>query len=451
MRRYTIGLIGTFGVAASSVAQVPMAMPAETAAVYQQPVPKAQDPKPQDPKPQDPPPPPVTFPATNRAVLPASAVAAAGTSIRRSSQPNVFGNCLTGTVFSPYLIATLPSGQQQTILPGQTVLLPPGTTFDRDVQQQLIAIPRPPTPPPPGRPNNPDVPTPPPPPPDVFLRVTGTEAIAHAGGLPVNVVRGAFKIMENESPRPTDRIYASYNFFSDVNPSLSVPGLPVTNVHRETFGIEKTFLEGNASIGLRLPLLQIEGARNIDRQSAGDLSVIFKYALINDWYDNGNGSIGGGNVLATGLVVTAPTGNAATFSAQCPVIHSTVIQPYVGGLASWDRVYLQGFSSVAVPTDDRDTTFLFNSLQTGYLLYSASTDDRWLQSFTPILECHVNTPLNNRGLKRLPIGSFDEVSLTGGAMIGIGRAAFLNVGCNVPVTGPKPYAIEALAQLNFWY
>ena len=444
MRRYTIGLIGVLGVAASGMAQVPMQMPVEaSAAEYQQPAPKAQDPKAQDPKPQDPPPPPVTFPATNRAALPASAVAAAGTSIRRSSQPNVFGNCLTGTVFSPYLVATLPNGQQFTILPGQTVLLPAGTTFDRPVPQQLVAIPR--TSPP--RPNAPPTDLPP----LILLQVTGTEAVAHAGGLPVNVVRGAFKIMENESPRPTDRVYASYNFFSDVNPSLSVPGLPVTNVHRETFGIEKTFLEGNASVGLRLPLLQVEGARNIDRQSAGDLSAIFKYAIINDWYDNGDGSVGGGSVLSTGFVVTAPTGDAATFSSQCPQIHSTVIQPFVGAVKSWDRIYLQGFSSVAVPTDDRDTTFLFNSIQAGYFLFNASTGDRWLQSFTPILECHVNTPLNNRGLRRLPIGSFDEVSFTGGATLGIGRAAFLNVGCNVPVTGPRPYAFEALAQLNVRY
>jgi hypothetical protein len=443
MRRYTFGLMGAFGLAAGGMTQVPMQMPDApvAGAAFQQPAPKGQDKKADEPRPQDPPPP-VTFPATNRAALPASAVAAAGTSIRRSSQPNVFGDlCLTGTSFSPYLVATLPNGQQLSILPGQTVFLPPGTTFDRSVQTQTIVIP--------GRgetPNNPNGT-----PPRTVVQVTGTDPIAHAGGLPVNVVRGAFKIMENESPRPTDRVYVTYNFFSDVNPTLSVPGLPITNVHRETFGIEKTFLEGNASIGLRLPLLQIGGPFNIARQSVGDLSIIAKYAIINDWYDRGDGSVMGGDVLSTGFVVTAPTGNAATYSALCPEIHPTVIQPYIGFLKVWDRAFIQGFSSFAFPTDDRDTTFFFNSIQLGYRLYESPTDDRWLRSFSPIAECHVNTPLNNRGLTRLPIGSMDVVSFTGGGMFGIGRSAFLNLGCNVPVTGPKPYAIEAMAHLNIVY
>lgn len=442
MRRYTIGLIGVLGVAVSGMAQVPMPMPAgATAAGYQQPVLKEQDKKKDDPKPQDPPPPPVTFPATNRAALPASAVAAMGTSIRRSSQPNVFGDSPTGGSFTPYLVATLPGGRQQTVLPGQTALFPPGTTFNQPVQPQIVVIP--------GRPENPNNPNGTPP--RTALQVTGTDPIAHAGGLPVNVVRGAFKIAENESPRPTDRVYTTYNFFSDVNPTLSVPGLPITNVHRETFGIEKTLLDGNASIGFRLPLMQIGGPFNIARQSVGDLSIITKYAIINDWFDNGDGTVRGGDVLSTGFVVTAPTGNAAAYSALCPEIHPTVIQPYIGFLKVWDRAFIQGFSSFAFPTDDRDTTFFFNSIQLGYRLYESPTDDRWLRSFSPIAECHVNTPLNNRGLYRLPIGSMDVVSFTGGGMFGIGRSAFLNVGCNVPVTGPKPYAIEAMAHLNILY
>jgi hypothetical protein len=202
---------------------------------------------------------------------------------------------------------------------------------------------------------------------------------------------------------------------------------------------------------LRLPLLQIGGPFNIARQSVGDLSIIAKYAIINDWYDRGDGSVMGGDVLSTGFVVTAPTGNAATYSALCPEIHPTVIQPYIGFLKVWDRAFIQGFSSFAFPTDDRDTTFFFNSIQLGYRLYESPTDDRWLRSFSPIAECHVNTPLNNRGLTRLPIGSMDVVSFTGGGMFGIGRSAFLNLGCNVPVTGPKPYAIEAMAHLNIVY
>src|SRR5207247_1099521 len=93
--------------------------------------------------------------------------------------------------------------------------------------------------------------------------------------------QGAFKICENESPRPTDRVFFTYNFYSDAtgapsglgvprtdtvtNPNGTVTSTPVPAVtikldaHREIFGFEKTFLDGNASIGMRAPLVQQVG------------------------------------------------------------------------------------------------------------------------------------------------------------------------------------------------
>jgi hypothetical protein len=406
--------------------------------------PKADEPKKDTPKVEPPAvPPPVTLPAiANRPVTTSAGLTAAGTSFSRSSQPNVYGNDpgLPGR-YSPVLIATLPNGQRQAIQPGQQALLPLGTTFDRAVATQIITVT---TPQPPG-PNG----APEPPINQRLLQVTGPDAVAHAGGLPINVVRGALKIGENESPRPQDRIYATYNFFADVNGSLVVPGLPNTTVHRETLGLEKTFLDGNASIGLRLPLIQIGGPGNIRGQGMGDLTAILKYAIVNEFIERGDGTIAGGNVLSAGIAVTAPTGDTVTYAARTPVIHATMLQPFVGATLTRESWFVQGFSSVAVPTDDRDTTWLFNSLQVGYTLYEDPTQTRILRSLSPILECHVNTPLTNRGLSRLPIGAMDQVSITAGTTIGLGRSAVLNLGANVPLTGPKPYSIETIAQLNW--
>ena len=110
-----------------------------------------------------------------------------------------------------------------------------------------------------------------------------------------------------------------------------------------------------------------------------------------------------------------------------------------------------GFSSIAVPTDSRDTTFLFNDLQVGYQLYQDRTGTRFLRSITPIAEVHVNTPLNNRGIRCLPIGMSDIVSFTTGTTLGLGQRSYLNLGTNVPVTGPRPYGVEALIQFNWQY
>src|SRR5262249_17834014 len=58
-------------------------------------------------------------------------------------------------------------------------------------------------------------------------------------------------------PPPQDRICYSFNFFAEVNQHLnpkfeaSVDGL---RVYRESFGFEKTFNDGNGSLGMRLPI-----------------------------------------------------------------------------------------------------------------------------------------------------------------------------------------------------
>ena len=275
-----------------------------------------------------------------------------------------------------------------------------------------------------------------------------------AGRLPVTVIRGAYKISENEGPRPADRVYLTYHFFYDVNPvqRQQLGGLPITNVHRQTFGIEKTFLDGDASIGLRLPLLQLTGPTELDRATVGDLSIVLKYALINEPFEpTADGGLVGGRALSTGLVVTAPTGGAAAFTVQDPVIHPTLLQPFVGGLRAFGRSYLQVISSIAVPTDSRDTTYMFNSFQVGYRLLTAATDTRIVRSITPIAELHVNTPFNNRDVAKLPIGATDIVSFTLGTSYGLGSRSCLNVGVNVPVTGPRVYALETLIHLNVRY
>jgi len=396
--------------------------------------------------------------------LTGTGAAPSGTSIRTSSFPMMMGDFQSPFAFSPFLVGRQPNGQSITVLPGQSATFPAGTVFNQPVSAfGVLTVPNPldirggqpglPAKVPPlitvVQPNASGLATGQPSATDVLVR--GGSPIQSTGAIPVNVARGSFKIGENESPRPTDRIYATYNFFYDVNNSLRVPGTEVTNVHRQTLGFEKTFLDGDASIGFRLPLIQISGPANISAQSVGDLSIIMKFAWINEPVQENNGYRTGGNVLSTGLVLTTPTGGQTVFSAQDPNIHPTVIQPFVGGIRTLGNAYILGFSSIAIPTDNRDTTFFFNDLQIGYQLYQDRTGTRFLRSITPVAEVHVNTPLNNRGIRRLPIGMTDIVSFTTGTTLGLGQRSYLNLGANVPVTGPRPYGVEALIQFNWQY
>ena len=96
----------------------------------------------------------------------------------------------------------------------------------------------------------PPTPTPPQPP---------TPPVPHPGrreSLFVPWVRG-FKIADNQSPRPQDRVFFSFDYFNNLNGVVNQAlGAPVSHekVYRELFGVEKTIFDGNASIGLRLPL-----------------------------------------------------------------------------------------------------------------------------------------------------------------------------------------------------
>src|SRR5690606_24805549 len=105
------------------------------------------------------------------------------------------------------------------------------------------------------------------------LEVTAGEVVeVPSGNLPVNVIRGAYKAAENNSPRPTDRVVFNYNYYANVNTFLLPPGVSPTAVHRYTAAVEKTFLGGDASVELRLPFLQITGDPSIEKDSFGDLS-----------------------------------------------------------------------------------------------------------------------------------------------------------------------------------
>ncbi len=259
--------------------------------------------------------------------------------------------------------------------------------------------------------------------------------------VPIPSGASGFKIAEGESPRPTDRVFYLYNFYNDIN--LGIAGLPVTNFQRQIIGFEKTFLNGDASIGMRLPFLQLYGPTQLQDSTIGDLSIIFKYALL---YNRDNG-----NTLSGGMVLTVPTGADARFFGLIQDIHPTVIQPFLGYIYNvGSDLYLQGFSSLSVPTDSRDVTILFNSLGAGYWLYRNNNRNRWLTGIVPVLEGHLNTPLNRREPGFNPQGIFfqDQFNMTAGSYFLFHRAQLGAAVC-VPLVGPRPYAIEAIASFNF--
>ena len=251
--------------------------------------------------------------------------------------------------------------------------------------------------------------------------------------------RGAFKIAENESPRPTDRVFFFYNYYDRVNTSTAFSQNPPFNLHREVIGFEKTFFSGNASIGMRLPFLQLTGdTGGIDDNQIGDLSIVFKWAFLNN-RDTGS-------VMSAGMVLTVPSGDPFLSPITGNAIHSTVFQPYFGYILARSNFYAHGFSSLIVPTERDDVVVWLNDLGFGYQ-FMTNDPDAFIRGIVPTLEAHLVTPLSHRAtLDRFHVS--DYLTLTAGANLVFGRASTLGVALGVPVTGPRPYNLEGIATLN---
>jgi hypothetical protein len=267
-----------------------------------------------------------------------------------------------------------------------------------------------------------------------------------------------FKIADNSSPRPQDRVFFSFNFYDDLNRSLNQRlGAPVGNMrlYRETFGFEKTFFGGATSIDMRLPLNSLSvgspvAALGGSNTALGDVVVILKYAPYRDIVND--------NFYTVGLAVIAPTGpnNLAGFfpaGATGHTVHDTLLQPYIGALQHWRKMYIQGFSALDAPTSSQDVTLWYNDLGVGYFAYWTPNRSRWVTAVVPTFETHITTPLDHRGSITTATGviAFDTVNLGAGTNVQVLGRGWFNVGVVTPVTGPKPFSVEALAQFRLWF
>jgi hypothetical protein len=245
---------------------------------------------------------------------------------------------------------------------------------------------------------------------------------------------GAFKIAENESPRPTDRIFSTFNYFNGVNGF----GAPRYDVYRTVIGFEKTFLDGDASFGMRLPVLaQADGPGAIGFDGVGDLTLIGKYAFYNDTTT--------GDLLSGGLAVTVPTGVTARL-ADGSKLNSVLLQPWAGFILGLDDAFAQGFTSIIVPTDSKDITLYTADVGIGYRLYQTN-EDRFLTALIPTVEGHLNVPLKDNDRSSL-VYFPTTVFVTAGLHAGLMNSAWFTLGAAIPVTGPQLWDVEFIAQFN---
>lgn len=317
---------------------------------------------------------------------------------------------------------------------------------------------RPPVPPPPSPPGSPS-----PPPPRSFV---GQAASKGEEILPW--IRG-FKIADNMSPLPQDRVFFSFNYYNNlnyaVNSRINAP-VDLIQVYRYQLGLEKTFLDGNASIGLRDGLNTLTANSPISglggtNTGMGDLTVFSKFVLWQNWDRPLNAASGyglsqrvNGGLISSGLAVTVPTGPGGFAGAPLSrSFRNTQLQPYLGYYWTRGNVYVQGFEAINIPTDPHDVTMLFTDVGAGYFFYRSPDPQSFLTAAAATFEVHVNDPLNHHNPFVLTdlAGTPHVLDLTAGTNFFLSQRALVSLAMVTPITGPRPFDFEVVALLNVYF
>jgi hypothetical protein len=150
--------------------------------------------------------------------------------------------------------------------------------------------------------------------------------------------------------------------------------------------------------------------------------------------------------------VTTPTG-PSNFAGVANVVefHSLALQPFLGYRYNFGDLFVHGFSALDVPMDPNDVTMLYSDIGLGYYLYRNNAPSRLISGIVPTLEFHFNTPVNHRGVLGFtdPVGTPDVVDLTVGTTFQLGQRSTLAFAWVTPITGPRPFDFELLAQFNY--
>jgi hypothetical protein len=281
-----------------------------------------------------------------------------------------------------------------------------------------------------------------------------------------------FKIAEGESPRPVDRAFVKYNYYNNIDKSRWVdPTEPIHNVSMNmyTVGMEKTFMDGAASIGVRVPFYTLNGEAKdfhvgpdpttgvigllpggpaLDDNEIGNLIAIAKLVL---WEDRPSGSL-----LSAGVVVSIPT--ASTQQLDPGLSTLMYMQPFSGFILTSGDLFVQGFSSMTLPVARPESIVSFNDVGVGYYIFRDGSGSRTVSAVAPTVEVHYTAPIRQPDGRTALFGNFfdnirihDTVDITLGTTVEFGRRATLGTGVALPVTGPKPFDAEVLVQLNLLF
>lgn len=290
---------------------------------------------------------------------------------------------------------------------------------------------------------------------------------------------GSYNIAENNSAVPVDRVYFVYNgFFNAISSSNGFGPASVQSIdlHRYVAGLEKTFLDGNMSIDVRMPLLSGFNLNNSISESelgnVGNLTMFLKGLVYGDE----------DVAFSTGLGIGLPTGSdlhtrtVAPFANEFLTVRNQGVRliPFVAGTMNLsDKWFLQSFGQMNFAASGNDVVNqngvvgVFNEQN---LLQTDIGVGRWIwqdsqrpvfTGLAGIFELHYTTTINDTDRIGLGNNSFlvgelsnsanrqDLLNLTSGVQAQLGPLSALRVGAVVPLRETPDRVFDSEVQVSF--
>ncbi len=290
----------------------------------------------------------------------------------------------------------------------------------------------------------------------------GVHTVSLAGG------DRRFKIAENVSPVPQDRVFFNYNHFEN---ALSDVNNANRSLDRFTFGFEKTFWDGNASLEARLPFAsglnssQTFGVADTQATELGNLALAFKTNLLSgcNWMLSG----GTGISIPTGDDFEVSTANALELRVKNDAVH---LSPFIGYLNQLNcNAFFQGFVQADFDLSGNDVYSgargFEGIIQDQNLLFIDASLGRWIhRSCNPcdrltgvaaMAELHYTTTMNDADSVSEISNSFNRMDiLNASAALNFQfRHTSLRVGGAAPLRNDEErlFDAEIIFQLNRKY
>ena len=282
-----------------------------------------------------------------------------------------------------------------------------------------------------------------------------------------------FKIVENMSAFPTDRVFFNYHAFTNAVTSANNQEL---DLYRYVLGIEKTVLDGNVSFEIRVPFAtglnanqDISPVANPDSNQGtefGNIAFAIKALLIR----RRNMSISAGMGLST------PTGQDskllqgtslfATFKNEAFFFQPFMAMLYEPNQRTWVQFVSQ--ASIAANGNSfilnggesgvvQDQSLLFLTTSVGSWIYRTNDSAQLIRGVAPILELHYSTTMqdtdeftSNQGKRVRNLSNrMDVLNMTGGIRTQLGSQSFLTISASVPLRDDEEALYDSEISMQF--